>query len=267
VRHSPEVVAAYRARTAQDGAASLLGYLKPGDSVIDLGCGEGWITRGLAEAVAPGRVVGVDLRPEVIERARTLKPLPDNLTFEIADLFALRYPAATFDVAFFHQVLQGVADPVGALRAAARVVKPGGLVAAREADYGCCGWYPDTAAWKEWQRIYLAMAEVKRVDFRVARRLIEVAQLAGLTDITHQASVSTFPGEAGIVLYTTAWAERLVDPYFVREVDRAGVATKSALHKTAAALSLWSRHPAAFFGLPQGELTARVPGGPAAGPS
>jgi ubiquinone/menaquinone biosynthesis C-methylase UbiE len=259
VRHSPEVVAAYRARTAQDSAAYLLPHLKPGDSVIDLGCGEGWITRSLAAVVAPGRVVGVDNRADVIERARSLGPLPDNLAFEVADVFALPYPAAAFDVAFFHQVLQGLTDPAGALRAAARVVKPGGLVAAREADYGCAGWYPDTAAWQEWQRLYLALAEVKGVDLRVARRLIELAQAAGLTEITHQASVSTFPGQAGVLLYTTAWAERLVDPRLVREIERAGLGTKAGLHQLAGKLKAWAEHPAAFLGLPQGELTARVP--------
>ncbi|MDR1807149.1 MAG: methyltransferase domain-containing protein [Propionibacteriaceae bacterium] len=259
VRHSPAVWAAYRAYTVESAAGFLLPHLKPGDSLIDLGCGEGWITRGLAQAVAPGRVVGVDLRPPLIDYARTVQPLPDNLTFMVGDLHRLDLPPASFDVAFFHQVLQRVPDPVAALQAAARLVKPGGIVASQDADYGCVGWHPATTAWPSWQRIFLALGEARGVDLRVARRLIEIAQLAGLTDIRHQASVATFPGVTGIQLYTEAWADRLTSPSFVRQAVQAKVATKAELHSLAEELKVWSRHPAAFFGLPEGELIARVP--------
>ena len=50
-------------RTASQEAAFFLPSLRPGIRVLDLGCGPGSITLGLAEAVDPGEVVGVDLQP------------------------------------------------------------------------------------------------------------------------------------------------------------------------------------------------------------
>jgi len=50
-------------------------------------------------------------------------------------VYALRFADATFDVVHAHQVLQHLADPVAALREMRRVCRPGGLVAARDADY------------------------------------------------------------------------------------------------------------------------------------
>ncbi len=46
------------------------GYLCPGLRLLGVGCGPGTITLGLAAAVAPGEVVGLDLRPEVVAQSR-----------------------------------------------------------------------------------------------------------------------------------------------------------------------------------------------------
>ncbi len=50
-------------RRAAVEASFLLPHLRPGMSVLDVGCGPGSITLGLAEAVAPGQVTGMDLDP------------------------------------------------------------------------------------------------------------------------------------------------------------------------------------------------------------
>src|SRR5256885_17192476 len=61
-----------RSRTAETCAWFLLGFLKPGMTLLDCGCGEGTITVDLAEVVAPGQVVGVDVVPNAVQRARQL---------------------------------------------------------------------------------------------------------------------------------------------------------------------------------------------------
>jgi ubiquinone/menaquinone biosynthesis C-methylase UbiE len=48
-------------RTAAVDGSFLLPHLRPGNSVLDCGCGPGSITIGLAQVVAPGRTIGVDL--------------------------------------------------------------------------------------------------------------------------------------------------------------------------------------------------------------
>ena len=57
-------------RTACVHGAFFLPYLHPGMTVLDCGCGPGTITIGLAEAVAPGEAVGVDLEASQVDRAR-----------------------------------------------------------------------------------------------------------------------------------------------------------------------------------------------------
>ena len=59
-------------RTAAQEGAFFLPHLRPGMRVLDLGCGPGSITLGLAEAVAPGDVVGIDLQPSQVAQAQAL---------------------------------------------------------------------------------------------------------------------------------------------------------------------------------------------------
>ena len=62
----------------------------------------------------------------------------------LGDVYSLDYPDASFDVVHAHQVLQHLTDPVTALREMRRVCRPGGVVAARDADYAAMTWYPES---------------------------------------------------------------------------------------------------------------------------
>src|SRR5437899_10194975 len=68
--HAPSVVRQHAQRTAEEAAAFLLPELSPGMRLLDVGCGPGSITRGLAERLAPGEVIGVDLSKQTLEEAR-----------------------------------------------------------------------------------------------------------------------------------------------------------------------------------------------------
>jgi ubiquinone/menaquinone biosynthesis C-methylase UbiE len=57
-------------RTAPTHAAFFIPYLQPGMHLLDCGCGSGAITLGLAQAVHPGFVVGIDVAEIEIERSR-----------------------------------------------------------------------------------------------------------------------------------------------------------------------------------------------------
>ncbi len=58
--HHESVLRSHRWRTAANSAAYLLPYLRPGQDLLDIGCGPGTLTGDLARAVSPGRVVGID---------------------------------------------------------------------------------------------------------------------------------------------------------------------------------------------------------------
>ena len=135
--HHRSVVEDHARRTAQDSAAFLIPHIKPTDTILDLGCGPGTITADLAELVPQGRVVGGDPVESVLKQAAEYAQSRgvSNVTFEKIDGNQLSFPDDSFDVVTCHQVLQHVKDPVGILKEMRRVVKPGGIVAAREADY------------------------------------------------------------------------------------------------------------------------------------
>lgn len=192
--HHASVVNSHARRTAQDSAAFLLPHLKPNHTILDIGCGPGTITADLAELVPEGDVTGVDAVEAVLERARAHvagRSGITNCTFEVADANALPYSDASFDVVFCHQVLQHVQDPVGILKEMKRVAKPGGIVAAREADYKSFAWFPEPQGLDEWLDAYRKTARlcggqpdagryVRQV--RIPRRTFEKKILTQLDD-------------------------------------------------------------------------------------
>ena len=82
------------ARTASREVAFFLSHLRSGMRVLDVGCGPGSITLGLAEVVAPAEVVGVDLQPAQVEQARALatERQATNVRFEVASIYELPFP-------------------------------------------------------------------------------------------------------------------------------------------------------------------------------
>jgi SAM-dependent methyltransferase len=257
--HSEVVLRAHRGRTAENSAAHLLPLLVPGQSLLDVGCGEGWITRDLARLVAPGQVTGIDTSAEVIERARAGGDIPDNLRFETADLFRLGDQFGPFDVVHVHQVLHHLSDPVGALRALGRVTKPGGLISDREGDYGAAWWYPASPGWLTWQRTFIEVGRSEGEDLTIGRQLLRVAREAGFDDVRVSASVWTYPGFDSPGEVARSWAERLTAARFAGLAAAAGVSTEPALRQAAADLRTWAQSRDAFFAHPQGEIIIKVP--------
>ncbi|WP_225979232.1 MULTISPECIES: class I SAM-dependent methyltransferase [Corynebacterium] len=140
--YDASVIDGHSKRTAQNSAGTLLGMLRPGMDVLDIGSGAGTITADLAYAVAPGRVVAVELDHTAAEwRRRTLEQRGIN-TVEVVveDAHQLSYAEHSFDLVHAHQVLQHVADPVLVLQHMWRVTRPHGIVAARDADYTAFSW-------------------------------------------------------------------------------------------------------------------------------
>jgi ubiquinone/menaquinone biosynthesis C-methylase UbiE len=126
-----------RQRTAATHAKFLLPHISAGMRVLDCGCGAGSITLGLAEAAAPGEVIGIDVEPVQIERAQSLAAAQGatNVQFKVADITCLPFPDASFDAVFAHAVLYHLADPHHALKECRRVLRPTGCIGIRDIDY------------------------------------------------------------------------------------------------------------------------------------
>ena len=112
--HHESVLRAHQWRTAANSAAYLLPHLAPGANVLDVGCGPGTITLDLAEAVTPGRVLGIDVVAEPLDAARASAEARGDATteFGLGDVYDLDLPDDSVDVVHAHQVLQHLSDPV-----------------------------------------------------------------------------------------------------------------------------------------------------------
>lgn len=112
--------------------------LKPGDVVLDLGCGPGLWTHLLAEKVKPnGRVIGVDFSPDLINYAvENLKkePLEDIIEFQEVDFYDVPFDNDTFDLVFFGNCFAYVTDHFKIMEEMKRVTKNGGRIAAKDFD-------------------------------------------------------------------------------------------------------------------------------------
>lgn len=95
--------------------------------ILDLACGTGDLTRALADAHPDADVIGLDLTPEMLERARRLAP--DRITFLEADMTDTRLESHTIDLVTGGYALRNAPDLEAALREINRLLRPGGHAA------------------------------------------------------------------------------------------------------------------------------------------
>jgi len=103
--------------------------IRPGGTAIDVGCGTGRALPPLRDAVGPGgRVIGVDLTPEMLASAQSKVRADDRCALVLADARALPFAAATADAVFAAGLVNHLPDPAAGLAELARVTRAGGLL-------------------------------------------------------------------------------------------------------------------------------------------
>lgn len=110
--YSKFTTATQQTRTTESDADFLVPHIKKTDRLLDVGCGPGTITTGLAKYASEGSTIGIDLSPGVIQKAKALTTEanvpsqgPGSVTFEEGNVLErLAYPDESFDVVFASQV-------------------------------------------------------------------------------------------------------------------------------------------------------------------
>lgn len=247
--HHESVVAQHRRRTAAEAAAFLLPHLEPGMRLLDVGCGPGTITTGLAERVAPGQVVAIDVEPTVLETAREVARERgiENISFEEASVYALPYTAGSFDAAYAHQVLQHLAEPIAALEEIRRVLRPGGIVAVRDADYQTMVAWPRYEAIDDWRTLYTAVAARNGGEADAGRRIPSWLAAAGFEQLTVTTSNWVFHEPDDVRNWGDSWAERVTHSSLAEQAIEYGLAERSDLERIAEGWRAWARDAEAFF--------------------
>jgi ubiquinone/menaquinone biosynthesis C-methylase UbiE len=260
--HAPATVRQHARRTADEAAAFLLPALRPGMQVLDVGCGPGSITRGLAERVAPGQVVGLDLSGETLAAARAEAAARglDNLAYQEGSVYQIPFPDAAFDAAYAHQVFQHLAEPAAALREMLRVLRPAGLIAVRDVDWGTASYWPRDPWLDRFIDMHFKTWYRNGGEPRMGQRLRALFNGAGVADLQITASVWCYATPEETAEWGNSYAERLLtSPMGGRAVEY-GYASQSDLEAMAAAFRAWAVHPDAFWAFVHVAALARKPG-------
>lgn len=257
--HHESVLRSHRWRTAENSAGFLLSHLHAGVNVLDVGCGPGTISADLAMIVAPGTVRGIDLSRDVIEMARSTYSNEgrDNLSFDVDDVYALSSPDASVDVVFAHQLLQHLSDPVSALREMHRVLREGGLLAVRDADFAAFAWSPGDPRLERWMEIYHLAARANGAEPDAGRHLAQWAREAGFHSLVVTSSNWTYYSPEERRWWGELWAERVLESDFARQSLEYGFTTLDELRGIANAFRTWADDEDGVFIVVNGEVLAR----------
>ena len=246
--HHPSVVAQHARRRAEVEAWFLLPRLRSGQRLLDVGCGPGTVTGGLARAVAPGLVTGLDAAPDVLATARehAAETGLANLEFVEGDVYDLNYPDDTLDIVYANQLLQHLSDPVAALREMRRVLRPGGLLAVRDADYATMQPYPKFPEFERWNALYHQVAYANNAEPDAGRKLPSWARAAGFNEIETHPNVVLLEAEEARI-WGEAWSQRILHSAVATQALEYNLATQTDLHTLSTAWQTWSLHPEALF--------------------
>jgi SAM-dependent methyltransferase len=157
---------------------------RPGERVLDVGCGQGQLARAIARATGV-RVVGVERDPAQAARAGTLAAeagegeLLDVRVGDGADPPLAPSERGRFDVAHARFLLEHVQDPLAVVRAMVQAVRPGGRVVLADDDHDLLRLHPEPPGLRPVWEAFVRTYDRNRTDPYVGRRLPSLLHAAG----------------------------------------------------------------------------------------
>ena len=263
--YGPEFQKMLDRRNAALNAAHLLPHLKPGMRLIDLGCGPGTISVGLAQAVAPGALQGIDMEESQIEIARAAAAAGghDNATFQTGDATELPFEDDSFDVVHCHALLNHAPDTQAVLAEVRRVLKPGGLFAAREVFGDSAflepalkiGGLGGDRVWGTFLRLLAANGGHPQMGKELPRALVD----AGFADIRASASFESYSSAEDLAFLHDLIVGWFFSPATIKAATKLGLASREQFDEWRRSLDRWVEEPGAFAAFAWGEAIGRKP--------
>ena len=246
-------------RSAESHAAYLLPHLKSGDRVLDVGCGPGTISVGLARLVEPGEMHGIDMEESQVELARAAAQAGAhaNATFHVGDVTQLPFENDSFDAAHCHAVLMHVPDTAAVLAEIKRVLKPGGIIGAREAVLRAAFLHPydDRAAWEVFSRLVAANGGHPNMGMELKGAFLD----AGFADPVATFSFDYYGTPGDVAFFYSVAAGWFFSPQVIGAATQHGLATQEQFDEWRAGLDEWRDTPFAVGGVAFGECLAYKP--------
>jgi SAM-dependent methyltransferase len=170
--------------------------IRPGERVLDLGCGPGGVLHLLGKRVGPqGSVLGIERSAHFVALARRF--IQDHALTQIevreGDAYDTGLPRASFDGAHMRLVLVNVPEPDRIVREMMALVRPGGWIASFEADFMGHVCDPPLPAWDRLLAAYTAYTTKQGIDLFIGRRTHGLFRDAGVEDIRVDAVLHVYP--------------------------------------------------------------------------
>jgi ubiquinone/menaquinone biosynthesis C-methylase UbiE len=246
---TPGLSSDYSRRTADKQAAFLLPYLESGMNIIDIGCGPGTITIGLANAVKPGRVFGIDHDEKHIEEAKAFASNGniDNVSFQIGDVLSLKFEDNSIDAAFENNVFTHLSEnSLKAAKEIIRVLKPNGLFAVRDVEVNSVLWGNLNDAIKQLDKLFIEWHKSRRSNITIGSKLPKILREAGFINTIKSVTADT----KGSIEETRSHAKitvSLLEGPFGRDILNNGWADKKTINYLKKSIIEWGEHPDSFF--------------------
>ena len=255
------IIQLLKRHSAETHAAHLLPYIKPGLRVLDFGCGPGTISAGIARAVEPGKLHGIDMEESQVALARYIakEGRHDNATFHVADVTDLPFDDDFFDVVHGHAILTHVPDTQTAMAEVKRVLKPGGIISSREPIFRYSFQTPSFEVldngWVVFSELIATHGGHPDFGKDLKRHLLE----AGFTDIRADATFNTYRTTEDVAALHAVIEGWFLSPETMEEAVASGVATQRHFDSYRRSIDRWRSHPAAFGAIAYGEAIAFKP--------
>ena len=256
-----EMMESLRRFTAETHAKHLLPCLRPGLRILDFGCGPGTISLGLAQAVDPGELHGVDMEESQIDLARAVAQEhgQENAIFHLGDVMELPFEDGFFDVAHCHNVLVHVPDTQAALTEVRRVLKPSGIIACRELICESSSTYPDFGvlrrAWDMFQDLLAADEGHPQIGKELKGHILAV----GFENVRATTSFDVYSTPADVAFIHAFANQWFLSPEITEAAIKYGASTEELCDRIRIAYDRWEEHPGALCLLAFGEAVANKP--------
>lgn len=249
-------------RSAQSHAADLLPLLRRGMRVLDFGCGTGSISVGLAEAVAPGELHGIDMEESqiAIATAAAKAGRHDNAFFQQGDAAALPFEDDEFDAAHCNAVLMHVPGTQAVLAEVKRVLKPGGLLSVRELNTPSSFIEPDFGQLDGAWTTFSGLLSANGGHPGMGREIAGVLREDGWENVRANGSFELFRTADDRAFFHRFVSEWFFSEETVEAVTKHGLVPPEQLDAWRDALDRWRDHPGGLAGFAWGGAVASKPG-------
>jgi SAM-dependent methyltransferase len=250
-----------RNRSAAEYADFVLPSIGGGDRVLDVGCGPGSITIGLAQVA--GDVTGIDVDDAEFADARLYAAERgiSNVEFREGSIYELDRPDASVDVCTLCSMMETLEDPLAGLAEVRRVLKPGGLLGASSIEYGGLILHgPDEPLLRRFYELRLKLWEAQGdVHPYRGRELRGSLLTAGFEHVEAWTTYFSYGTEERVRTFGLGRAADCRDDWYVGGITQHGFADQAEIDTLERAWTTWAESPDSFAAFAWGRATARNP--------